>query len=85
VRESTAQWLSPMLDAAREHGVDTSLLMTQATMPLAEAGDLLWAAWFQRTAPEGARSGAIDWIRFGELLRERLGWADYPEWPTEDN
>jgi len=24
---------------------------------------------------------AIDWIRFGQLLRERLGWEDYPHVP----
>jgi hypothetical protein len=28
----------------------------------------------------GVRHCAIDWIRFGQLLRDRLGWHDSPEW-----
>jgi hypothetical protein len=33
--------------------------------------------------PEGAAARAIDWIRFGRLLREKLGWEDYPGFPEE--
>jgi len=24
----------------------------------------------------------VDWIEFGQLLRKRLGWETYPEWPS---
>jgi hypothetical protein len=24
---------------------------------------------------------SVDWVRFGQLLREALGWEDYPEAP----
>jgi hypothetical protein len=32
----------------------------------------------------GSSSRAIDWIRIGELPRDKLGWADYPSSPEED-
>ena len=80
MRESTAQWLNPMLDASRERGIDTTSLMAQASMPAAEAVDLPWSQFLQEALPD-ARHSAIDWIRFGELLRDELGWDNYPQWP----
>jgi hypothetical protein len=33
---------------------------------------------------EGARQQAIDWVRFGYVLRHRLGWDGwYPDHPSE--
>ena len=33
---------------------------------------------------EGARQQAIDWVRFGYVLRRRLGWHDwYPNHPSD--
>jgi len=44
-----------------------------------------WADWMERALPSeqnpGMRHHAIDWIRFGELLREHLGWDDYADQP----
>ena len=44
-----------------------------------------WADWMERALPSeqnpGMRHYAIDWIRFGELLREHLGWDDYADQP----
>ena len=29
--------------------------------------------------------GALDWIELGRLMREELGWHDYPAYPTAPN
>jgi len=77
VRESTADWLNPILDRAKGQLDDADLraLMAQATMPVKEA--------MVSPIMEELANGAIDWIRFGQLCRDRLGWEDYPEWPTD--
>ena len=74
MRESTSKWLEPMLLEADLREVDVGALMSQATVPPAEAASYI---------PEGAAAHAIDWIRFGRLLREKLGWKDYPGFPEE--
>ena len=30
-------------------------------------------------AKSGMRTGAIGWVRFGQLRRDELGWHDYPD------
>jgi hypothetical protein len=84
VTKETATWLSPMLDAALDRGTDILPLMQQATMPVAEAatqfGD--WVAKMQAANPDsGVRHSAIDWVWFGGLLRDALGWHAYPAAP----
>jgi len=74
VRESTSRWLEPMLLEADLREVDVGALMSRATVPAAKAASYM---------PEGAAARAIDWIRFGRLLREKLGWEDYPGFPEE--
>ncbi len=87
MRESTGKWLQPMLDEAenRLSTADVQELMRAASMPAEEAATP-FANWLSKQElPEGARKRAIDWIRFGELLRERLGWHHYPQFPPEDS
>ncbi len=82
MRDETAEWLTPMLAEAHARGMNCRPLMAQATMPAAEVD---WASLGKfdpaRYAPPGASSLGIDWIRFGGLLRDALGWQDYPPWP----
>jgi hypothetical protein len=85
MRDETAAWLDPMFQALYEEGDSRpgviQTLMAQALMPAAEAGTPMMN-WLARYAPDGARSMAIDWIRFGQLLRDKLGWDWYPEEPS---
>jgi hypothetical protein len=75
VRDDTAEWLEPLLKEANSQGIDTNELMGQAMMPFAEStlpADNLANVF-------GGKAGAIDWVQFGCLLRDRLGWEDtYP-------
>jgi hypothetical protein len=87
MRESTGEWLAPMLEAAGIQGIDLHPLIDQAKMPAREVD---WEAEGEGKArihkmmedTPGVAAGAIDWIRYGQLLREKLGWTDYPEWPA---
>lgn len=84
MREETALWLNPMWDEADKRGMnDLRGLMMQASMPAAEAdapvGDIL-----AELPVSNASHLAIDWIRFGQLLREALGWCDYPALPDDE-
>jgi len=82
MRDETAEWLEPMLEALPDDVLND--LMARARMPAAEAA-VPWADWMERALPSeqnpGMRHHALDWIRFGELLREPLGWADYADQP----
>lgn len=80
MRDETAAWLNPMLDEARARRVDTHSLLMRASMPAVES-DSLMANWMARNVPPGASSRALDWIRFGQILREELEWSWYPEEP----
>ena len=75
-----------MMDAADAAGMtpaETQKLMWQASMPAAESTNP-HAEWRAKNAPEGAAIVAIDWVRFGYLLRHQLGWDDsYPDHPAE--
>lgn len=86
MREETAVWLNPMLEEAGTRSVDTTSLLMQASMPAQEVD---WTALGKFDpavlAPDGEHHGiqhrGVDWIRFGQLLREEIGWSWYPEWP----
>jgi hypothetical protein len=75
-----------MLEAA--DGDLIAELRRQASMPIAESGmsaaeQAPFHEVVERSGGE-ARARAIDWIRFGYLLRTRLGWDDtYPDHPAE--
>jgi hypothetical protein len=81
VRDETAAWLGPMLEAADQR--DIHVPIERATMPAAET-DSPAVQWIAGYMPPGARVSGIDWIRFGQLLRDELGWADYPDEPEWD-
>jgi hypothetical protein len=87
VKDETADWLTPMLDEADARHIDTSLtsaLFRQACMPAAEAATP-FLGWLSQHPIPGMRHSAIDWIRFGQLLRHELGWDDaYPAYPAGD-
>lgn len=88
MRESTAYWLNPMLEALLlDEDPETFLeVMQQASMPMCEAEDSpLRSFVMQHEAIPDTVPMAVDWIRFGQLLRARLGWEDrYPAWPEHD-
>jgi hypothetical protein len=80
VNDETERWLEPLLVAALNAGADTTKIIRQATTPGAEAMSPN-ADSMTSVAPEGVKVRAIDWIRFGSLLRQHLEWTDYPEAP----
>src|SRR6516165_5503600 len=62
-----ASWLEPLLCAAeRQPAIDLWALMNSATYPVPQAPDL---------------ATVVDWVRFGQLLRQQLGWDAYPAAP----
>jgi hypothetical protein len=87
MKETTAEWLNPMVEAIDANGVTPEELrdfMMQATMPAAEA-DNPFLDWLTKNYHSGAgvTTRALDWIRYGQILRERLGWTDYPTCPSD--
>ena len=80
MRESTSDWLGPMLLEARGRGLYLPALMRQATVPAAEAARTT-ADYTASPMPGDAGAGAIHWVSFGHLLRAALGWEEYPESP----
>ena len=90
MRESTGKWLEPLETAAKEFDLDTDEFMRQASMPVCEspAKDSLLAKWMTEAEDRGEMGNmsfaGIDWIRYGQLLRDALGWEDYPEAPEEE-
>ena len=83
MREQTSTWLAPMMEAAELAKIDVNALLRMSTMSAVEAEydapDTISSA-----LPPHAPVSAIDWIRFGELLRHKLGWDDtYPALPDD--
>jgi hypothetical protein len=82
--DEVSVWLEPLFERAeRDADIDLWGLMTQAThprpeVPESDVGDRL-GGW--PDAPDLALT--VDWIQFGQLLRKRLGWETYPEWPSQ--
>ena len=75
---STERWLLPMLQELRNRSDGEIVFLElekQAAKPFTD--------WLAENvgAPPGSRTSAVDWIRFGQLLREHLGWEHYPELP----
>ena len=85
MNHSTGRWPQPLSDALRAHdptGKTAERLFDAATMPGAESDTTLDV--FQSYALErGARHAAIDWIRYGQLIREELMMDDYPDVPPD--
>jgi hypothetical protein len=84
MRDETAAWLEPMVDEiGKRDDIYVAQLMRLATMPVWEVDNpsLDWVADFEAEHP-GVRHAGFDWIRFGCLLRSKLGWDDtYPAFP----
>lgn len=85
MREDTAQWLNPMRDAAHLSPDEDRDLIRASCMPAAESMNpaVQWMARITQESglPPGSTM-AIDWVRYGYLLRHRLGWDDsYPNHP----
>jgi len=76
----TSAWLNPMLDEAGVRGINVLTFFYPASMPAEEANDPILDR-IAKCSPMG-RTRALDWIRFGQLLRAELGWDHYPEQPT---
>jgi hypothetical protein len=74
--DHTSAWLRPMLEAASTLPPDEhQALLDRASMPAAEADDMELDTLTREYLPPEATVHGIDWIRFGKLLRERLGRA----------
>lgn len=82
MQEKTSEWLAPMIEASEQHVAPERVreLMTEASFPAREA-DTPLHDWLAKM-PIGS-SQAIDWVRFGQLLRTELAWDHYPETPGE--
>lgn len=74
------------MNAADERSdIDFQSLLLRSAMSAAEADDE-FISLMATMMPEGAAGrGAVDWIRFGQLLRERLGWDHYPDEPAHSD
>jgi hypothetical protein len=82
MRKETDAWLSPLVLAAEERGIDTEALRSQA-FP-AEGSPAVRDLFSERVkeSESEVRVLTLDWVRFGQLLREALGWENsYPAVP----
>ena len=62
----TERWLGPMI---------TELLSRPA-------GNAAFARFMERAVGIGDNGAAgVDWIRLGQMMRNELGWDDYPATP----
>lgn len=96
MKASTAVWLRPIFEALAHDEPDALAdLIMQASTPAAEAAEsaigALAAARPALRAEQwamvmgGLEGRAVDWVRFGQLAMERLGWKEhYPSEPTAD-
>lgn len=81
MREETGEWLFPMLTEAEKRSIATALLLSPASMPAAEADNEI-GDWLAKHPVPGIEHRAVDWVRFGQLLRHELGWDNtYPAYP----
>lgn len=79
--DSTGRWLAPMMAAVGE-GADIDI---QALMNLTTTVTKLDKprAWWRPPPAGDEEEWSLDWVRFGQLLRDALGWDDYPDEPPE--
>jgi hypothetical protein len=80
MKESTSKWLKPLETAADKAGLDTVEFFQKAKVP---ASDSLLSKWVTEGDVPGVEMAGIDWIRYGQLIRDALGWNDYPKVPEE--
>jgi len=80
MRAETNDWLLPMIEEADRRSLEIAPFLYAASMPAAEAATA-WGDWLAALGPaDGMR--AVEWVRFGRLLRHELGWDDtYPDHP----
>ena len=79
-------WLEPLFEAAEHTHIDLWAIVQQATVLLAEVSDPEHGSDVEAglggwpDVPD--LNMAVDWLKFGQLLRHELGWDDsYPERP----
>jgi hypothetical protein len=81
--EEVTAWLEPLFVGAEDYpDIDLWVLMTQATHPLSEVpeSDVTDRLGGWPDVPDIAL--VVDWIEFGQLLRQALGWDTYPARPA---
>lgn len=82
--EEVSAWLEPLFAGAEHHpDIDLWELIRQATHPLSEVPEPDVADWLGGWPDVPDMALVVDWIQFGQLLRKRLGWETYPEWPSQ--
>ena len=82
--EEVTVWLEPLFVGAEDDpDIDLWGLMTQATHPLPEVpeSDVADRLGGWPDVPDIAL--VVDWIEFGQLLRQALGWDTYPARPAQ--
>ena len=78
--EAIGCWLDPLFAAVSDRDdIDIQALFDAATTVTKPEKPKGW--WRLPPAPD-AEERSVDWVRLGQLLREALGWDDYPEWPS---
>jgi hypothetical protein len=90
VIDAVRVWLEPMVDELerRDDGPCVWDFMIQGSVPYEEFGDDPLALFVNNEmSADGSTAGffAIDWLRVGQLIREHLGWSDYPPFPKEES
>jgi hypothetical protein len=82
--EGVSVWLESLFAGAEQQpDIDLWGLMKQAThrRPEVPESDVAGRLGGWPDVPDIAL--VVDWIEFGQLLRKRLGWETYPEWPSQ--
>ena len=82
------QWLAPMLAALLEcmEGPDSFARFFETAVAQASTdtpSETVLAEMFGQRVP-GGRIKGVDWIRLGNLMRDRLGWDEYPAFPANN-
>lgn len=76
-------WLEPLFDAAEHTDINLWELMQQATKPLTKVQDSDLPERLGGWPDVPDLSLALDWVKFGQLLRHELDWeARYPAQPS---
>jgi hypothetical protein len=81
MREAIERWLDPLFAAVSDRDdIDMQALFDAATTVTKLEKPQAW--WRLPAAPD-AEERSVDWVRLGQLLREALGWDDYPAAPPD--
>ncbi len=88
--DATSQWMLPMIQelVRRDDGDwynEQCILMSFGGVPAAELATPMGDSITHALEGSDVRAVAMDWVRLGQLIRERLGWYDYPEHPPTKN